>query len=122
MRLGDLDALKEALTNTQTSLKYMGVFTVDDIKEFIENAPTVEPFQPMCNAKDEAICEEMTTDGHCNCWTPCPNKEERPQGDCENCDFRKFSEKFVDTFVDLMTKNDIASVEQLSEILKGGTE
>jgi len=56
------------------------------------------------------------------CWTPCPNKEERPQGDCENCDFHKFSEKFVDTFVDLMTKNDIASVEQLSEILKGGTE
>jgi hypothetical protein len=46
------------------------------------------------------------------------NVLEKPQGDCNNCDFRKFSEKFVDTFVGLMTKNDITSVEQLSEILK----
>ena len=48
--------------------------------------------------------------------------EERPQGDCENCDFRKFSEKFVDGVVDLMNKNGITSVEQLDEILKGGEE
>lgn len=42
----------------------------------------------------------------------------RQKGNCEKCDFRKFAE----TFVDLMNKNGIASVEQLSEILKGGNE
>lgn len=63
----------------------------------IEDAPTVNyPFyqeayqtgyeegkneKPLCKAKDEAICEEMTTDGHCNCSEPCPNKDERPQGE-----------------------------------------
>lgn len=41
IRLIDANALKEALMNTQTSLKYMGVFTVNDIKEFIDNAPTI---------------------------------------------------------------------------------
>lgn len=49
-------------------------------------------------------------------------QEERPQGDCENCDFRKFSEKFIDGVVEVMNKNGITSVEQLSEILKGGAE
>ncbi|MBR3117680.1 MAG: hypothetical protein IKF29_00420 [Oceanobacillus sp.] len=28
-----------------------------------------------CTAKDEAICKEMTPDGHCNCSGYCPNKE-----------------------------------------------
>lgn len=36
---------------------------------------------PLCKAKDEAICEEMTADGHCNCLEPCPNKDERKQGE-----------------------------------------
>lgn len=48
--------------------------------------------------------------------------EEAKQGDCENCDFRKFTETFVDGVVDVMTKNGITSVEQLSEILRGGAE
>lgn len=46
----------------------------------------------------------------------------RPQGECENCDFRKFSETFVDGVVEVMNKNGITSVEQLSEILKGGAD
>ena len=46
----------------------------------------------------------------------------RPQGMCEKCDYRKFSERFIDEIVDLMNKNDITSFEQLSEILKGGAE
>lgn len=48
--------------------------------------------------------------------------EERSQEDCENCDFRKFSEQFIDGIVDVMNKNGITSVEQLSELLKGGNE
>ena len=46
--------------------------------------------------------------------------EEKLQSGCENCDYRKFSETFVDGVVEVMNKNGITSVEQLSEILKGG--
>ena len=42
------------------------------------------------------------------------------QGGCENCDYRKFTEKLVDGFVEVMNEYGITSVEQLSEILKGG--
>lgn len=45
-------------------------------------------------------------------------RKERPQGDCKSCDFRKFSETFIDGVVDVMNKNGITSVEQLSELLK----
>lgn len=48
--------------------------------------------------------------------------EERPQGDCENCNFRKFTETFVGGVVEAINKNDIAGIEQLSEMLKGGAE
>ena len=47
---------------------------------------------------------------------------ERPQGECEKCDFRKFTEKFIDGVIEVMNKNGITSIEQLSEILKGGAE
>lgn len=119
MRLIDADDLKKTLCEEYEAREhYIGEIML----KAIDNAPTVEPFKPMCNAKDEAICEEMTTDGHCNCWKPCLNKEERPQVDCENCDFRKFTEKFVDGVVKLMNENDITSLEQLTEMLKGGAE
>lgn len=44
------------------------------------------------------------------------------KGDCENCDYKKFTETFINGVVEVMNKNGITSVEQLSEILKGGTE
>lgn len=51
-----------------------------------------------------------------------PLNWESTKGDCEKCDFRKFTETFVDGIVDVMNKNDITSIEQLSEILKGGAD
>jgi len=45
-----------------------------------------------------------------------------PKVKCEECEFRKFTETFIDGIVDVMNKNGITSVEQLSEILKGGAE
>lgn len=115
VRLIDANALKyKNLAEVNGRLTH--VLTAEEI----DNAPTVSPFKPMCKAKDEAICEEMTTDGHCNYSKPCPNKIS--QGDCSNCDFRKFSEKFVDNVVDLMNENGITSIEQLDEILRGGKE
>lgn len=92
MRLIDADALKEHI---QANAKiYAEVqFPIDVI---IDNAPTISPFKPMCKAKDEAICEEMTTDGHCNYSKPCPNKEERPHI-IDNCDMNVFDpEKYME--------------------------
>lgn len=48
----------------------------------------------------------------------CPSVPEKPQGDCEKCDYRKFTEQFVDDSVDTLNKYGIKSIEQLSEILK----
>lgn len=58
IRLIDANALKEALTNTQTSLKYMGVFTVDDIKEFIDKAPTIKTYCYFCGQTEHGQIEE----------------------------------------------------------------
>ena len=41
---------------------------------------------------------------------------------CRDCDFRKFSETFINGIVEVMTKNGIESVEQLSEILGKGND
>ena len=48
--------------------------------------------------------------------------DKRPQGECEKCDYRKFTENFIDDVVDWMDRYGITSIEQLSEILKGGTK
>ncbi len=52
----------------------------------------------------------------------CKLIKDSPTVDCENCDFRKFTETFVDGVVAVMNKNGITSLEQLSEILKGGAD
>lgn len=76
--------------------------------EAINNAPTV-PLPDFKEGYKQAIIDGKTNFS-------------RPQGDCEKCDFRKFSETFIDGVVDVMNKNGITSVEQLSELLKGGAE
>lgn len=58
MRLIDADALKEALTNTQTRIKYKGVFTVDDVREFIDNAPTVKTYCYFCGQTEHGQIAE----------------------------------------------------------------
>lgn len=41
---------------------------------------------------------------------------------CRDCDFHKFSETFINGIVEVMTKNGIESVEQLTEILGKGND
>lgn len=80
------------------------------------NAPPVFS----CNA-----CKYMGNEQECvNChdYSNYAHYNERPQCDCEKCDYRKVAERFVDVIVDLMNKAGITSFEQLSEILKGGAE
>jgi len=95
------EALKEALNEMFDTVEVM---LFDDIIATIDNAPTVKPYCYFCGQKEHG------------------QTVERPQGDCEKCDFRKFSETFVDGIVEVMNKNGITSVEQLLEILKGGAE
>lgn len=83
----------------------------DAIDAIIANAPTVE-------ALTYTDIIEANKEG----YNTARRLYERPQGDCENCDFRKFTETFVDGVVAVMNKNGITSLEQLSEILKGGAE
>lgn len=45
--------------------------------------------------------------------------EERPPRKCNNCDYRRFTERFIEGIVEVMNKTGITSVEQLTEILKG---
>lgn len=49
-----------------------------------------------------------------------PTIEDRPQGDCQTCEFRRFTEGVIGVFVDLMNKYGITSVEELKHRLGGG--
>ena len=77
----------------------------------IDNAPTVELF---CSYLSDGEVRQPCVEAPC--------EHERPTGECSNCDYRKFTEKFIDGVVEVMNKNGISSVEQLSEILKGAEE
>lgn len=101
MRLIDADDLKKNKVYSAERHEY--VVPVYNIY----NAPTVCGNNPKW-------CENCVSKGKC--------ASIKPQGECENCDYRKFTETFVDGVVEVMNKNGITSVEQLSEILKGGVE
>lgn len=45
------------------------------------------------------------------------SEEHKPE--CEDCDYREFTKRFIDGVVDVMTKNGISSVEELNRRLKG---
>ena len=45
-------------------------------KEGFNESKVKREEKPTCMTKDEAICEEMTPNGHCNYLGHCPNKEE----------------------------------------------
>lgn len=77
-------------------------------------APTVEI------TEKQAITKIINSGWLVNHDKELREKWERPKCDCEECYFRKFTEKFVHGFVDALNKYGITSVEQLSEILKGG--
>lgn len=104
MRLIDADELqKKIVEKIDYKIKWTlepnaYVFRANEIYDMIETAPTV-------------VKRGITSEG-------LP----RPRGDCEKCDFRKFTETFIDSVVDMMNKNGITSVEQLQEILKGGAD
>lgn len=102
MKTVDADKLKEDLF-----IKF-GNQLPNGLLDEVDNAPTI-PLPDFKEGYKQAILDGKTNFS-------------RPQCDCENCDFRKFTETFVDGVVEVMNKNGITSVEQLSEILKGGAD
>lgn len=78
------------------------------ILNMIDNAPTVD-------LKD--IYQEGHYDGHLEGYTKALN-EERPQGKCEKCTYRIFTEKFTDSISEVMALYGITSVEELQERLQ----
>ena len=87
--------------------KYIAIFEVSDGYKPSDFVDTADGWFTDENGDTQAVGTKL---------------EESKQVDCENCDFRKFTETFVDGVVDVMNKHGITSVEQLSEILKGGAE
>lgn len=61
-------------------------------------------------------------EGHIDGMLQAEKLYARPQGDCENCDYRKFSETCIDAVVEVMNEYGITSVEELMQRLKGGAE
>ncbi len=102
--------LKKAIKNLYNeTLDGIVKFGIEKAYKEIENAPIVDLWEMRQEATENALKKAEVL-------------YKRPQGDCENCDFRKFTEKFVDNVVDLMNENGITSIEQLDEILRGGKE
>lgn len=91
---------------------YIEIPTDDAIREMKSAIDNVQPV--VVNCKD--------CDGYEAGYSAGLKDAEKSQVECENCDFRKFSDSFIDGIVDVMTKNGITSVEQLSELLKGDKE
>lgn len=49
-------------------------------------------------------------------------REHDKKGECQECEFKKFSERMVDVIVDVMNKYGITSVEELEQRVRGGAE
>ena len=88
----------------------------------LHNAPTVEPSLNLDGITDEEIEKFKIIWQRANSKGLLAINEDKPQCDCNNCDFRKFTEKFIDGIVELMNENGIASLEQLSEMLGKGND
>ena len=75
MRIGDLDALKEAIANVYPSFRQrMGI---KDVFEAIKNAPTIDAVE-VVRCKDCAFNDEFA-------WHACPMLETAKQKDNDFC-------------------------------------
>ena len=72
-------------------------YILRDVFCYIDNAPTVEPTFGLFK---EMLCTEC---------------EKRPQGECQNCDFKKFSERMIDVIID----NADGIIEELERRVRG---
>ena len=102
-------ALKEALKEKFDDFIPEGVY------DEINNAPTVEEIT------NEDI-QQAIKEGFANGYEMAKEKYERPQGECEKCDYYTFAQAIINGFVELMSKNGITTVEELLETLKGDAE
>ena len=119
MRLIDADALREKALSDKDLItwtyEYGDAIPLEWIMSTIDNAPTVEPEK----AKESEIIKAYTKGFDTGVETV---KNERPQGECEKCDYYTFAKAFINGIVEVMSKNGITTIEELLETLKGGAE
>ena len=100
----------------------MMINKADDLEEveFEINAVLASVCEAIDNAQAvEYTFEEAFQKTVCDNKSYCPSRQ---KGDCENCDYRKFSETCVDAVVEVMNEYGITSAEELMQKLKGGAK
>lgn len=136
VKLIDANALKEKFPELWNYEADYSIFK--QIETLIDEAPTVEPEPIKVNIPEDIkdkLIEEMSKPrkvilGEPKTVTDCiiaygdgfESAKRLFESKCRDCDFRKFSETFINGIVEVMTKNGIESVEQLSEILGKGND
>lgn len=115
---GDLisrEALKNVILNDRKLDGVNANWEVNRILVHIDNAPTVEPEK----AKESELIKAYTKGFDTGVETV---KNERPQGECDKCDYYSFSKAFINGIVEVMSKYGITTVDELLELLRGGAE
>ena len=121
MRLIDADYLKnlpfERLIHTDYGETAIPI-------EEIDNVPTVEPKlkDSIIEAFNQITDQEFEHSDSFWIVTPKGKKIEfekkRPQGECEKCTYRIFTEKFADSISEVMALYGITSIEEFQERLQ----
>ena len=92
----------------------------DCIDAIIDNAPAVEE-RPQGEITEEDIQNAIKA-GYENGYSMAQAKYQRPHGECENCDYYKFSNAVCSGIVDEMVKLGIDNVDDLLKFLRGKEE
>ena len=90
-----------------------------------ENRDKQNNSRPHGEITDEDI-QNAIKQGYNDGYEMANAKYERPQGECEKCTYRIFTEKFSDSIAEVMTLYGITSIEELQarlqEEMRGGAE
>lgn len=120
MRLIDADALKKALHSNcdlchdKNTNWCENCCPHNDFEDLIDNAPTVE-FPEQITMKFDCETEEDRQ----KLLSLIAN---RPQAECDKCDYYSLSQAFINGIVEVMSKYGITTIDELLETLKGGAE
>ena len=98
------------------------IFTYDEILELIDLAPAAisdSVYEAYCAMNDTELENTVSLEITTPKGKTVRFVKENPVFKCEKCDYRKFSENLIDGFVEIMQKNGIKDIEELSRILRG---
>ena len=109
---------KEAITHLK-SIRNMALGEV--MKEALTKAIEALEERPQGEITEEDIQNAIKA-GYENGYSMAQAKYQRPHGECENCDYYKFSNAVCSGIVDEMVKLGIDNVDDLLKFLRGKEE